>query len=256
MKSIASILIVVALLGGCSDEQEPKQVYLTDILEEGRTVPIGNGFSIFVEKKDGATLRGVRITKKQPDGSEVRMEAETLVISQTTDKISLRMSDVTIYSGSSIRHQSVMVMECATVFDTKFKKTISECKKAIALNPDDVEAYYRMAVTYEDVWKYENAIAAYKKIIALTPNDPGAYCDIGIAYDKSEQYADAIAAFKKAVALKPDYANAYNCMGLTYDKLEQWPKAIAAYRKVIALQPSGEMTPRLRQRIFDIENRD
>ncbi|MDP6635366.1 MAG: tetratricopeptide repeat protein [Phycisphaerae bacterium] len=288
MKSIAPILIVVVLLSGCSGEQETRQTTVMDLFEEGRTVTIGKNMSVFVEKKDGMTLRGLCIIKKNPDGSEEKLEAETAVVSNNPNQIAFMMSDVTVYSESSKQHYRRMSMQ--STINIKLVKTIYECTKAIALNPNDADAHYNLAVAYEDIEQYKKAIVNYKKVIALTPRDAEAYCAIGRAYGKSGQHADAIAAYKKAIALKPDsasaylfmgiaydnleqypdaiaafinatavkadYANAYLFMGFTYEKLEQYPESIAVFKKYIALVPTGEYANDARKKISEIENRD
>ncbi len=108
MKSITPILIVVVLLSGCSGEQETRQgsaqetrqTTFVDLLEEGRTVAIGENMSVFIEKKDGMTLRGLRIVTKKPDGSEEKLEAETAVVSKKPDRFVLMMSHVIMHVDS------------------------------------------------------------------------------------------------------------------------------------------------------------
>jgi hypothetical protein len=118
MKNIAHILILVAVLSGCSGEQETEQVpaqetqqvSIMNVFKEGTTVQLQNGFSVFVEKKDGMTLRGLRVVKKNPDGSEERMEAERAILAKSSDQLELRMSNVTIYSGPSTRHERMFII--------------------------------------------------------------------------------------------------------------------------------------------------
>ncbi len=225
------------LLSGCSGRQEAEQasgreteqapeqktkpVSIMDIFEEGRTVQIGNGYSIFIEKKDGMTLRGVRIVQKKPDGSQVTAEAETAVIASTGEQMDLNMFNVTFHSGSSTHRSRVWSIQLP-VAGPRLNKTVS----------------------------------GYRKPDAPTPDNAGAYCDIGIACDKSGRHAEAIAAFKKAIALKPDYFTAHCGMGIAYGKLKQWSNAVAAYRKAIAIRPSSETADALRKRIIQIESRN
>ena len=129
-------------------------------------------------------------------------------------------------------------------------------EKAIAINPDDADAYYNMGNVYLNLGKNTEAIATYKKSIAIKPTKYAAYMRMAFAYRKLKKYPEALAAYKKCVALKPDDVDAYLHLGSAYDKLEQYQEALAAYKKAIALKPTGKGADFARKKISEIENRD
>ena len=61
--------------------------------------------------------------------------------------------------------------------------------KAIEINPDYVEAYFKRANTYELLLdNYQKAIDDYTKVIELKPDDGGTYFSHGYYYDDAEAY--------------------------------------------------------------------
>ena len=54
--------------------------------------------------------------------------------------------------------------------------------KAIALDPQDAEAYGNRGHAYYDKGDYDRAIADYDQAIALDPQDAEAYYNRGVAY--------------------------------------------------------------------------
>src|SRR5258708_2663966 len=97
----------------------------------------------------------------------------------------------------------------------------------------------------------EKAIAVYDQAIALDPDNADAYYRRGNAYYKLNEYKKSIADYEKAIALDPDYAQAYYRRGNAYQALHKYDaikdeyekaiadyeRAIADYEKAIALNP-------------------
>jgi tetratricopeptide (TPR) repeat protein len=110
-------------------------------------------------------------------------------------------------------------------------------RQAIALTPDDAEAYYNLGNALYDQGQYAAAEAAYRQAIALTPDDAEAYYNLGNAlYDQGEDAA-AEAAYRQAITLKTVYdteAN-YNLGGVLHNQ-GKYAAAEAAYRQAIAVK--------------------
>ncbi|MEK6725118.1 MAG: tetratricopeptide repeat protein [Deltaproteobacteria bacterium] len=115
---------------------------------------------------------------------------------------------------------------------------IESYTKAIALNPNIVQAYYNRGIAYDDKGQYDRAIEDYNKAIALNPIFAYAYVNRGIAYGMKGQYDKAIEDFNKAIALDPNDAKAYYNRGRAYGMKGQYDRAIEDYNKAIALDPN------------------
>ena len=77
------------------------------------------------------------------------------------DYYSKRTKELTIFQMNSAIY-TVLIKQ-----DTE--SAISDCTKAIELNPDYVKVYVRRAKLYEETDKLDEALEDYKKILTLDP---------------------------------------------------------------------------------------
>jgi tetratricopeptide (TPR) repeat protein len=140
-----------------------------------------------------------------------------------------------------------------------YEETIEACKKAIAIEPEDSEAYFHMGQAYAKLKRNEKAIFADKKAIAIWNGYLAAYISMGQAHNSLGQYEAAIVACKKAISIKPDYAEAYLCIGQAYCSNKQYENAISALKTAISLKPHSGLAilaePLKLQCIDEIEKR-
>lgn len=85
----------------------------------------------------------------------------------------------------------------------------------------------------------DQAITDLNDAIALTPNDNEAYDNRANAYLNKGLYDQAIVDFNKAIELKPDWDAHYN-RGRTYEKTGQRDQAIADYRAALKFDPNDD----------------
>jgi len=135
-------------------------------------------------------------------------------------------------------------------------------QKATVENPDDADAWLRVAYCYDKLGRYQDAIEsykqairinpgkayarldrwqdaieAYKQVIRIKPNDAEAHCNLGVAYAKLARWQDAVESFKQAIRIEPDYAEAHHILGIVYTRLDRWQDAIEAYKQAIRIEP-------------------
>ncbi len=65
------------------------------------------------------------------------------------------------------------------------------------------------------------AIKDWEKAVALNPEDSEAYANIGTAWLIKKAYSNAISKFTKAIQLNPNYADAYLNRYIAYAKINQ-----------------------------------
>jgi tetratricopeptide (TPR) repeat protein len=78
--------------------------------------------------------------------------------------------------------------------------------KAIEINPNDAELYYKRASYYEIRDKQDEAIADYSEAIRLRPDFTDVYLKRSLCYKKKGLKDEAISDFNTIIELSPDYA--------------------------------------------------
>ncbi len=113
-------------------------------------------------------------------------------------------------------------------------------EKAIQLDANYFDAYFRLGWTYNDVNDYDKAIAVLLKAVQLKKEDAYTLQELGYAYKGKQNYTAALNYLNQAITIKADYARAYKQLGDVYLKLKRDNEAIAAYEKTYALDNKQE----------------
>lgn len=152
------------------------------------------------------------------------------------------------------------------------EKAIEVLNKAIELNPDLAEGYFRLGIAYSLIEfrdqlaadesveptptptpgekkpkekktnseiAFEKAVEAYKKIIDANGEDHLAYYNMGRAYNKLNEDEDAAKALRQAVKIKPDDTEYQTELGSILIKLAKYPEAVAALKEALELDPQN-----------------
>ena len=149
-------------------------------------------------------------------------------------------------------------------------RAIEMLNRAVELNPDLAEAYFKLGVAYalieardatvvedqvdptptpekgkEDEAKtrseeaFEKAVEAYKKHLEANPEDDLAHFNLGRAYNKLNEDKEAAKALKEAVKLKPDDTEYQTELGAILVKLAEYAEAIPPLKKATDLDPEN-----------------
>jgi tetratricopeptide (TPR) repeat protein len=110
-------------------------------------------------------------------------------------------------------------------------------KQAIRFDPDNAEALFELAVTYDDLGQDEDAIAAYLQATRIDPNYHGAFLNLGRAYERQDRTSEAIAAYREAIKIKPDYVQAYNNLGTALTTMGDQEEAVTMFKQAIKIKP-------------------
>ncbi|HQZ82412.1 MAG TPA: tetratricopeptide repeat protein [Pyrinomonadaceae bacterium] len=145
------------------------------------------------------------------------------------------------------------------------ENAIEAYKRAVELDPNLGEAYFKMGVAYSlleieakhggtserlpgdpipkeeakeksnSVKMFEKAVEIYKKQIAASPEDAAAFYTLGRAYNKLNKDKESEEALEKAVKLKPDDSDYQTELGSIRIKLAKYHEAITALKKAVDL---------------------
>ncbi|MBL8180106.1 MAG: tetratricopeptide repeat protein [Blastocatellia bacterium] len=172
---------------------------------------------------------------------------------------------------ASITDPAAAVAEGDRLFDdNQTELAIEAYKRAVELDPDLADAYFKMGVAYalieteairtgtstvvpgevvgnklvktDSTKMFEKAVVAYKKLLAKTPDDPVANFNLGRSLNKLNKDEDAEKALEKAVKLKPDDVEYLNELGLIQIKLAKYHEAVKVLKKAQELDPENAET--------------
>ena len=117
-------------------------------------------------------------------------------------------------------------------------EAINATQEAVALSPQDPEAYYNLGVILQDFGILNEAAASYTQAIALKPDYAEAHNNLGVTLQELGRLDEAEASYKQATRLKPGLTDAYNNLGVTLQELGRSDEAVASYTQAIALKPN------------------
>lgn len=130
----------------------------------------------------------------------------------------------------------------AKLLEKRYTEAKEDYDKAIALKPNLLVAYARLAFLEEMKNNINGSIAALEKGLNYGLQDPGYVFQLGRYYFNRAQKGDyglAEAAFRKALILQPNYSDALFALGLLYEKVNNTSAALEMYKKVLNLNPGN-----------------
>ena len=105
--------------------------------------------------------------------------------------------------------------------ESVIKEEIEALEQAINTKPDDAEAYYTLAATYDSIGCSEEAIASYKEAIRINPEFPPAHFLLGNRYVIDGNKESALQIHKQLSKLDVDLADTL------FDSINNWTFANA-----------------------------
>jgi len=107
-------------------------------------------------------------------------------------------------------------------------------EQALALDPHNAEAYFRLGLAERDQQQLDRAAAAYQRAIALRPDYIEAHNNLGSVLQMQGLNDAALKAYRRAVALGPDFAQPYLNLGRLYASGGDGDNAVATFQQAIA----------------------
>jgi tetratricopeptide (TPR) repeat protein len=108
---------------------------------------------------------------------------------------------------------------------------IAAARRAVALDPLNRWAHDTLGEALRDARQYDGAIGAFQNALALDPDDPQAYYSLGLSYYTLGDLQRA----RTSCERKPDNFLNQVCLAMAYDKLGRHSDAEAMLAKIKAL---------------------
>ena len=101
MKTTLTILLSCLVLCGCSQKQATSSRPAIDLVEAGKDISWRDGYTLHVDKRDGASLEGIQISMETPEGQKVKITAETgTVLPRNEEAVNMILTNATIQTGT------------------------------------------------------------------------------------------------------------------------------------------------------------
>ncbi|MCF8373624.1 MAG: tetratricopeptide repeat protein [Bacteroidales bacterium] len=117
-------------------------------------------------------------------------------------------------------------------------------RNALNLKPNNVDAYYNMAMFYQNNNQPDKALKTYNDLLEKAdPKYLFAFYNMGYIYmQQKKDYDKAIEYFTKSIELKSNYFQAYHNRGFAYEQKGEYALARQDYQKALDILPNYELS--------------
>jgi len=126
----------------------------------------------------------------------------------------------------------------------RLDEAVDVLHKAIALDPDDPQSRYLLALIYSTQKKFDEAASQYEWLLQSAskdnPDNIEIYMYLAQLYYAEHQYAKAIVQFQKILELKPKDTQSLYLLGSLYLETGKRQDAYAIFKKVLDQDPDHD----------------
>lgn len=129
---------------------------------------------------------------------------------------------------------SLYQQACSAEYKEDYKTAVEKLTEALAVSPNDVMIYTKLAGVYSEMGEYDKALGAYAKVAELKPADGYIYISVGSIYENQGKYKEALSAYNKVMEMCPEYLYNYLNIGNVQYQLGNYKDAIENYNKFLS----------------------
>ncbi|MEL6864491.1 MAG: tetratricopeptide repeat protein [Bacteroidota bacterium] len=126
------------------------------------------------------------------------------------------------------------------------REAIGHLEKALQIHPSYKDSYVLLGNCYNYLREYESSINAYQKALAMYPDDPNAFGNLAITYrDAGRYYGEdkgdlqgALKYLREAEKMRPDDYETLRLMGVAYGVSQNNVKAVEYFQKALKAKPN------------------
>jgi Tfp pilus assembly protein PilF len=113
-------------------------------------------------------------------------------------------------------------------------QAITQYRKALAVDPECVEAHCGLGVLLGKIRRHAEAEASLQAAVTLRPRSPALRNNLGYEYMLQERWTDAEAELRNAIRLQPDYRRAHVNLGVALCKQGLFDDGLAEFEAVLS----------------------
>jgi choline-sulfatase len=120
----------------------------------------------------------------------------------------------------------------------RLREAIPLYREAVAMAPDDADAWYNLAVALQEAGLNQEGAVAIREAVRRDPQRPEAHNALGIAYLSERNPQAAEAEFAKAIEIDPRNARALTNLGNVHRGAGKLDEAARDYDRALAIAPN------------------
>jgi len=125
--------------------------------------------------------------------------------------------------------------ECLIAND--YDRAVHQCKKALALNPENIGAHHNFGLALFGQGRYDEAIRYLSKAVQMKPNSAEMRSHLGTVLIAKGMLKEAMTVLSEALRLDPNHADAHYNLGVVMFQMGKLDEAVKYWLKTILLNP-------------------
>ncbi|WP_052158209.1 KGGVGR-motif variant AAA ATPase [Lacinutrix jangbogonensis] len=120
-----------------------------------------------------------------------------------------------------------------------YQKCLSTIKKALKINPSNLDYLYLKGLTYKNIDQLDEAEIIFLDILKKNKKHLGSLIQMGLIYHNNDKLGVALKYEKDLIKFHPDYDNGYNSISDSYRKMGKYDIALDYIYKALEINPQS-----------------
>ena len=133
------------------------------------------------------------------------------------------------------------------LIDHNWAEAEKSLERAIALNPNNADAYHRYAYFLMQLGRFDESLQKAEKACELNPFSNIVQNNIGMTYLCARRYPQAISQLEKTAAENPHFSLPRRLLSIAYEAIGDMEKAFEADLKALEIEGGKELAAKLRE---------
>lgn len=120
-----------------------------------------------------------------------------------------------------------------------YEKAIASYDRALAINPDNFEAWYKKGCLFLELQRHEEALNCFERTVELKPNHFEAWRSLGVLFYSLKRYGEALSSYDQALQIYPSQPAIWLCRSVALKQLGYPQDAQISFEKAKQFLPSN-----------------
>jgi tetratricopeptide (TPR) repeat protein len=178
--------------------------------------------------------------------TQADLDAARTRVTQSPDSADAQFDLAMAYARTPFLEQGWEALKRVNALDPAYAdKAVAKYEAAVAANPADPEAHFRLAFGYYFQNKKDQARAQMEQVVAIAPQDPWGYDYLGflVAEQNQTQLDEAAKLWQKALEMDPNNAVAHYLIGQVYYRQGKFMQAAGEIASALKARTSSGLSP-------------